>query len=141
MNGLTSIFGEHVSESDDYSSLLVSDESDQNQFRSSSSVMSFGNILPTVLPCRRDDSMKIPFSIKREPDRIAMPAITYQHEIEQKVDEQFDASESPSAMCSMSSRQFEGEIYYEMSAPMESSVHLEEAETLQNRPKTKKQAG
>ena len=77
MNGLTSIFGEHVSESDDYSSLLVSEESDQNEFLSSSSVMTFGNILPTVLPSRRDASMKIPFLIKREPDCIAMPAITY----------------------------------------------------------------
>ena len=77
MNGLTSIFSEQVSESDDYSSLLVSEESDQDQFRSSSSVMTFGNILPTVLPCRRNASMEIPFLIKREPDRIAMPAITY----------------------------------------------------------------
>ena len=85
--------------------------------------------------------MEIPFLIKREPDRIDMPAITYQHEIEQKVDEQVDASKSPRAMHSMSSQQFEGEIYYEMSAPMESSVHIEEAEMLQNRPKTKKEAG
>ena len=48
-------------------------------------------------------------------------------------------SKSSSVMYSMGSLQYEGDIYYETSARVESPVHLEEPEMQQNRPKMQKE--